>query len=128
MKQEIKPTYVSFEQAKALEKKGFNFRCNYNYFIHTKELTDKAVLTKSSENAYISAPEQWQVVEWLRVNHGIEIETKKDRTVKWSNNYYNHAIFKNDVLIHQRQLGGTQPNSPQKAYSAAFDYILTKLI
>jgi hypothetical protein len=64
------------------------------------------------------------ICDILRINHDIEIEVSKDRTVKWSNDYYNYCIIKSDVLIHQTQISGTVANSPNEAYLAAFDYIL----
>jgi hypothetical protein len=131
MNNKIEPHYVDFNTAKWLKEKGFNVHCNQRFWVgfeNEEHFQDDCISNNwndydDSSTVYYSAPEQHVVVEWLRVNHGIEIEITKDRTVKWSNNYYNHVIFKNDVLVHQKQLGGTQPNTPQSAYSSAFDYI-----
>ncbi len=60
-------------------------------------------------NCECSAPEQHQVIEWLRVNHGIWIEVYYDNSRK---EYY--TVLNGEEYMFQ---------SPQEAYSAAFDYI-----
>jgi hypothetical protein len=78
----------------------------------------------------ITAPEQWQVIEWLRINHGIWVSVK---IIKWN---YEKDIIKFNYNICK--LNSNNPSNiidfqynfdtPQAAYSAAFDYILTNLI
>jgi hypothetical protein len=131
----IQPTYVTFEQAKLLKEKGFKelvrvvyknedgwwevngVPYNHNYF-----------------DGVQSAPEQWQIVEWLRVEKGIYIRatdvqgTDLDykmviRPLSSHWNYKSERLFKPDWYIME-----FQGNSPQEAYSAAFDYILKELI
>lgn len=67
-------------------------------------------------------PEQWQVIEWLRVKHYIWIELR-----------YDYIVF--DVKIHHPDRKTIEITSllsdpkhpvlttPQQAYSEAFDYI-----
>lgn len=60
--------------------------------------------------------------EWLRVNHGISIYILPYST-----------LFRpySEELIDKDRFGkweGHKYSSPQEAYSAAFDYVLTKLI
>jgi len=100
----IKPTYVTLEQAKLLKKKGADIECKTAY---------------ESNSIFYSRPEQWQVVEWLRVKHGIWV---------WVENY-------NDKISYVPQIPKADLpkvlgyyHSPQEAYSAAFDYILNNLI
>ena len=73
---EIKPTYVSFEQAKLLKEKGFNVRLKKVYNI-LGELWDSHYQYMENSNpdcgAVCVAPEQWVVVEWFRLKHGIWI-------------------------------------------------------
>jgi hypothetical protein len=63
------------------------------------------------------------VVEWLRVNHGIwiQIEMGKDESKIWFNFY----IYKLKLDYDYSNIGFSESglNSPQEAYSAAFDYI-----
>ena len=88
---EIKPTYVTFEQAIGLKEKGFNIPVNSFYQLSGKDSYEgwgkyKKQVPTADYNAFpknpnakpfykygYSRPEQWQVVEWLRVNHGIWI-------------------------------------------------------
>ncbi len=108
---EIKPTHVTFEQAKWLKEKGFDF--------YVPNIYNEKVL---------STPEQWQVVEWLRVEKDIYVVS-----------HFNTLFLKGkyNILIHKISLQTICPmpnkiqsgyDSPQEAYSAAFDYILNNLI
>jgi hypothetical protein len=127
---EIKPTYVTFEQAKWLKEKGFDEVCNA-YFNLDKEIvrfedSHFSPSCNSDMHPYtygeITLPEQWQVCEWLRVNHGIWIYILPYST-----------LFRPYVeeIIDKDRFGkweGHKYNSPQEAYSAAFNYILKELI
>jgi hypothetical protein len=59
------------------------------------------------------APEQWQVVEWLRIKHGIWVYVKQTH-----NNNFCFEITGRDGNVFNMN------KTPQEAYSAAFDYIL----
>jgi len=133
MTQEIKPTYVTFEQAKWLKEKGFDETCNA-YFDLDKKITlfnDKDFNTSKNSDMYpytfgeITLPEQWQVVEWLRVNHGIWISVnwynKNNNNIFWS--YTIEKIVKYPEPIDYTPQNTINSNTPQEAYSAAFDYI-----
>jgi hypothetical protein len=121
---EIKPTYITFEQAKWLKEKGFKIGSNRGYLPNGElSYSQYASLCYNDEEDYptrYSAPEQWQVVEWLRVNHGIWV---------WVRPYKDHAADNNDPIQHQMNVyknGVTvskEFNSHEEAYSAAFDYI-----
>jgi hypothetical protein len=179
MAQEIKPAYATFEQAKLLKEKGLNdhfyhrqgedstrwVSCKYCYDpldeSKTLQLWSDNIESSTKERLerLISAPEQWQVVEWLRVNHGIWIELRmgKDSNSVW----FDYDIFStikprkddelgeegveyeedpnerflnwdttHDSLIDEKfeVFTKTSHDSPQEAYSAAFDYILNNLI
>jgi hypothetical protein len=121
---EIKPTYITFEQAKWLKEKGFKIGSNRGYLPNGElSYSQYASLCYNDEEDYptrYSAPEQWQVVEWLRVNHGIWV---------WVRPYKDHAADNNDPIQHQMNVyknGVTvskEFNSHEEAYSASFDYI-----
>lgn len=66
----------------------------------------------------VIAPEQWQVVEWLRVNHGIWVYA--DFLGSWK--YVIVRLEDNS----RRAIEGYK--SSQEAYSSAFDYVLKKVI
>lgn len=87
---EIKPTYVTFEQAISLLERGFN-NINCTGYYHICDGYSKgykfcySMIDKQTEGCLL-APEQWMVIEWLRVNHGIWIEVIRDkRNLKWNN-------------------------------------------
>jgi len=147
---EIEPKYVTFEQAVWFKERGFDEECKYYYDLEYKKLTFHVEdLWKNSEieNGYpagtfpkcrkyptpmISAPEQWMVAEWLRLNHGIWI-TPIPRLNSWifsivevkTSNHYSLIDIDfygdNDYLTSKGI--PTIMMSPQEAYSAAFDYI-----
>jgi hypothetical protein len=123
---EIKPTYITFEQAKWLKEKGFKIGSNRGYLPNGElSYSQYASLCYNDEEDYptrYSAPEQWQVVEWLRVNHGIWVESLHRGDM-------GDFIFKvvelneNNWKKHPHYIHNEGFNSPQEAYSAAFDYI-----
>ena len=151
----IQPAYVTFEQAKLLKEKGFNLECENFYrkekygkkFYLTTGIeydSDRnciwdwnlnggqsgnlsKVIPYPNENTaiYYSAPEQWQVVEWLRINHGIWISV--DNLI--DNRFYFSVRHTNTNNYASRTGCNEEGYSlPQEAYSAAFDYVLNNLI
>lgn len=85
------------------------------------------------------AYEQWQVVEWLRIKYNIELSAQVNfynRKEKLGYFYTLDKFDSNDIHdgkdydIEQMNLVGEKKgfNTPQEAYSAAFDYILKNLI
>lgn len=120
---EIKPTYVTFEQAKWLKDKGYKSKSRY--YDGSGKLVSVPNIPENDyrhTNNYMQtfrweAPEQWQVVEWLRINHNIDLYVRKVRAMDNSTGYM-WVIFEGDSLPISKKL-----DSPQEAYSAAFDYI-----
>jgi hypothetical protein len=125
--EEIKPTYVTFEQAKLLADKNFNELCNQGYNKSEEYLGNLVVNfpNKNSEDIVISAPEQWQVLEWLRLNHGIWIMVCFANKTQWFFDILNYGYSGHKKSIYRSNYDYV---SPQEAYSAAFDYILKELI
>jgi hypothetical protein len=132
----IQPTYVTYTQAAWLKDKGFDERVN-SYYINRDEYDEKNPIKRVTENGLlcdIKRPEQWLVIEWLRVNHGIWINIDwMPRIIPYNSGYYCHlrGITKklnqdNFIPINETlELGYEIFNSPQEAYSAAFDYIIS---
>jgi hypothetical protein len=128
---EIKPTYVTFEQAKWLKEKGFKYYCQTSYWnnkltYHTPGYPLENGET-SQENYYdfprYYAPEQWQVVEWLRVKKGIWVHVYylTDRKC-WGWDCYKYL---EDGLLNDPAFSfNMNLQSPQEAYSSAFDFLL----
>jgi hypothetical protein len=122
----IQPIYATFELSKLLKEKEWQQRTKMVWldFLGKQHLRE-VNLSLELNNAEYDAPEQWQIVEWLRVKHGIWI---------WVRPYKDHAADNNDPIQHQMNVyknGVTvskEFNSHEEAYSAAFDYILNNLI
>jgi hypothetical protein len=132
------PTYVTFEQAKKFKEKGLSAKSDKYWVMMTKDeytemsdvqLEDLDYSVGIGGNLVIIKYQQWQVVEWLRVNHGIWVEVNHCGT-------FNEFAFKICKLNNKNVK--TEPhyisdygkgwNVPQEAYSAAFDYVLNNLI
>jgi hypothetical protein len=118
----LKPTYVTFEQAKWLKEKGFDYMNNSYYspkgildFCQTYSYAFKELANKRGKD--IIAPEQHHVVEWLRLNHGIWVTAEMIPFEK--GRFFEYSICDFDNCLKQNGVY----ESPQEAYSAAFDYI-----
>ena len=118
----IEPKYVTFEQAKWLKEIGFDENCknvveNNEFFIHNGFDTKNSEIIQSA----CTIPEQWQVIEWLRVNFGIWVVVNLD-----SVHLKGIMYFANIVKFgkhHKSEYKTIFYNTPQEAYSTAFDYI-----
>ena len=124
---EIKPTYVTFEQAKLLKEKGFNVKVKpfYNGLQNNEFVISDIIQTNNNLPKWYPAPEQWVVVEWLRLNHDIHITYDVGLSGYYGLIKYRHS---NGSLYLSRWTNEQENplNSPQEATSAAIDYILTK--
>jgi hypothetical protein len=133
-------TYVTFEQAKLLKEKGFldkniygEVRLSQSHFYDCKgnlyHIKDAFIEQDFNLKDCYNAPEQHQVVEWLRVNHSIWVYVDTHEYGKWCFNYKIIKPNKDYPRINVNgEFGLEDYNSPQEAYSAAFDYILKELI
>jgi hypothetical protein len=124
---EIKPTYVTFEQAKILADKKFLVHTRYGYTkdgVLERPHYGESYINLDFENSVTySAPEQWQVVEWLdkKYNQYIHIQKHTRNGLKCYSPFINNKTVKKDVFFNDF-------DTPQEAYSAAFDYILNNLL
>jgi hypothetical protein len=130
----IEPHYATFNQAKWLKEIGFNYHKIFQAFASYYDYYDKDVQGRCHESDFseevfpddkwIPVPEHWQVVEWLRVNHGIDIFTPKIK------GEYFYDIWKdiNEVGFYNERIVFSHKGfkTPQEAYSAAFDWIKDK--
>jgi hypothetical protein len=132
---EIKPIYISFEQAKLLKEKKIEIDTDEVLFyrdevnnIKEHQLKNKDVvyyannfLYKVNENE-CRTYHQWEFIEWLRINHNIDVEGRTQITSKTGKKEYIAYIDCIDIDYNNRY------KTSQEAYSAAFDYILKELI
>ena len=138
------PTYVTFKQAVALKDKGFDEELNTVYNLKSEPTKSYYNTMKNSDiehGTICTRPEQWMVVEWLRVNHGIWISVNPDiieynnskDTIEWM-----FKVYRLPVYLKNGKIWGTIDNgryddiyyysTPENACSAAWDDILTNLI
>jgi hypothetical protein len=138
MNKEIKPTYVTFEQAKWLKEKGFDVPCKQRFWVGfegEEHFQDDCISNNwndydDSSTVYYSASEQWQVVEWLFLKHRLDIivkypESNTNKIEGINSVYYDLEIYKlqgGDAYKVYKFIGIS--DKKQVAYSAAFDYIL----
>ena len=133
---EIKPSYVTFEQAKLLKEKGFKQIEMPSYLLVSYEKI--SVLKINPNNLKIgdligyyiprktvNAPGQHIVVEWLRIKHGIWVVVNIGSA---RNGYYATYTKVTELGMDSIRIGDYNLQSPQEAYSSAFDYILKELI
>jgi len=122
----VNPTYITFEQAKSLKKKDLKidteevlfYRDEVNnieeHQIKNREVIYNGGLTyKVDENEY-RIYHQWELVEWLRINQDVWISVLECN---------DKSGFYWRILSLPGPSSATF-NSPQEAYSAAFDYII----
>jgi len=153
-------THVTFEQAKLLRSKDFKMLTNHFYsqsgklFPRTVESGNEPVefeaddfyenfntiLRYEIERTYqtvFSAPEQYQVLEWLRIFHGIWInvspvfqfnEGREDYLDMKGYQYYITVITNNKYDTDKTKAATTNEETPSKAYEKAIDYVLLNLI
>ena len=125
------PTYVTFEQAKKLKELGLSAKSDKYWVMMTKDeytemsdvqLEDLDYSVGIGGNLVITKYQQWQVVEWLRVEKGIWVYV-----LPYSTLFRPYA----EELIDLDRFGkweGHKYSTPQEAYSAGFDYILNNII
>lgn len=127
---DIKPTYVSFLQAKWLKENGFDLECRA-FYLENKLQTPKNTLGNyndvnwvrtwrtSDNDDTISAPEQWQVVEWLQTNFKIYVDVICVNSTS-GDNFKFRTHRNNETIYHKSGF-----NSRQDAYSAAFYHVFS---
>lgn len=125
----IEPSYITFEQAKLLKELGFDVPTQCAFDENGKDFIDEHwSIDYNDASVYhcYSKPQQWQVVEWLRVVKGIYVCW----TPTFNPKKFQFRLYRNDngtmTQIYNTFMGKNF-SCPQKAYSAAFDHILPKL-
>lgn len=127
----MQPTHhVTFEQAKLLKTIGFNELVRFYYRITGSGIFESSVVNHNDDQlretaggmTYVSAPEHWQVVEWLRVKHKIWVSCELDEDMYKSRVY----SFRNGNK--HIPMGFKNYVTPQEAYLAAFDFILANVL
>ncbi len=137
MNQEIKPAYVTREQAKRLKEKEFDLP-TYAYYsglnFYTGEYKNHSQTTIGDTPmhkmliGYTSAPEQWQVVEWAfqKYQYSIEVEMNIPESGEYDGCYVFNGVIKGSEdyklkVIYKSEEYPTR----EKALSDAISHFLT---
>lgn len=133
----ISPQFVPLEIAKLLKEKGFDVKTSryYNTLSNRLLIENDPIFPVQNHNGKFtdpkdlvySAPEVWQVVEWLYYEHHIWIKVDCDFIC------FDVAILRpdNDPIYLISTLGDMTEytfTSSYDAYLGAIDYVLNKLI
>ena len=126
----IREDYVSFEVAKLLKEKGFDWDCQYCYI--DEDDSDKEQLeVPTGYDAEIEAPTHQMAMKWLREAHKLNIELVLNQDVQdlesVIKNYYHFNVSRLDRFANE---GGDCKfyNSYEEAVEAAIKYCLENLI
>ena len=129
----ITEDYVSFETAKLLKEKGFDWECiaTYNLVTGTFEVEEIYQDWTTRWEAYVSAPTLQMAMKWLREVHNLHIEVYRTACG------YLYIISKiptgSDLYDNGDAYDGDDENSGQwttneKACEAAIKYCLENLV
>jgi hypothetical protein len=130
------PTYATKKQAVRLKELGFDVPCR-NYYLKDETVHegfeddywgDNRIINWNSPDGvgikpfrgFTSAPEQHVIVQWLLLKHNIWVYVKQGYKWEW----YIETVENNPNLIYNDGL----EDSPEEAYSTAFDYVFENLI
>lgn len=133
-----KEDFVSFEIAKLLREKGFDWSCNSYLVEHGKKTTDFLSSVDANRNAYeselpdhkyYSRPTLQMIVRWLREKYDIYIYggVVSGMTITFSQKYFYPVININrrrKICKELEQTFGT----PEEAIEFAIKYTLKNLI
>ena len=119
----ITEDYVSYETAKLLKEKGFNWDCK------TKKFYPEPDYDQESPNG-VYAPTLQMAMKWLREVHGLFIFIStwmkwKDGTIQY---YYEMRNLNDDDFETLYDYTSKEINSYEKACEEAIKYCLEKLI
>lgn len=130
----MKSNYISFKQAKLLSKKGFTrengWACRTGWVNYLTPFTgqtghpetDSGYSFDDLGNPHlIECPTYYEVIEWLLQDFNIWLYE-----FRHNENEFYWSIDAN--IIESEFTSDDSFNSPQEAYSAAFDYILKHVI
>ena len=133
-----KEAYVSFETAKLLKEKGFDWDCEH-YYKPNGEIV-RTFHTNGSRNINSSvlyenqclAPTQQMACDWLREEHKIHITTEPLEMFKQERIVYEPIIYLlndfDDFALEYKTVHLKECDTNEDAIEAALEFVLTKLI
>lgn len=118
--------YVSFETAKLLKEKGFNWNTdkqfNLDKIVSEYNITDRSRYPER----YLDAPTLQMAIKWLRKVH--EIFIRPNISFLYPIRYYCEIFCYGDNLKTQQDVTTENFESPEEACEAAIKYCLENLI
>lgn len=125
----INKNYITFEQAKFLVDKGFNYHDIFedfaDYYDHNIpnghnriHNSDFPMDNYPDISVWIPIPQQWQVVDYLRIKYNIWISVQQD----WYDGEF--LGYKAEIQEFDGVTTTKTFDTPQEAYSEAFDCII----
>lgn len=138
-------TPVTFEIAKLLKEKGFNyhelyqdFANEYDYLVegsyHRRHESDFPIENYPNSNTWLPVPYIYQVVMWLYEKHGIWINAWSDTNLylpEWKDKAKWFYVINCDLIQCYNLDTGEVKNlykSPTEAYLAAIEHCLKEII
>ena len=131
------PDYVSFDTAKILKVKNFNINSSKCYNESGTPVTVSLVIRRfKPERTYYPRPQLWEVVKWLRVEHGIDIAIIPDSSSgeRLLMRTYTYSIFTPVPHYLHCQIGRNNDNEivyfskPESATEAAIKQVLVNML
>lgn len=122
----MKEAYVSFEVAKLLKEKGFDWEVN-GYFcsdVDNPSRIEWSTKDYNSHKFHVSAPTQQMACRWLIETHNIHIEPHFLR----ASGDYVYNIIHSPLELDDIHSFSTVFNTKEDAVEAALQYCLTNLI
>jgi hypothetical protein len=120
----IKEDYVSFETAKLLKEKGFDWEVHRSYLMNDNCFAPADINDLPYRKDALRIPTLQMARKWLREVHTIDIVI----TPSMFRRKYNVCIFKDENLCCVDFDGATLSSSYEKACDAAIKYCLENLI
>lgn len=125
-----KEQYVTFEIAKLLKEKGFDWGCNGHWYIgETKTFEISPSINPINWNEvktdldWLSCPTQQMACDWLEETYGLFIKIGRSMDIN-SNYYYSYNVLDKD---NTGQIKSIRP-SKEEAIGAALLYCLKNII
>ncbi len=121
----ITEDYVSFETAKLLKEKGFNWNTDKQFFISDKIVGDYNITDRSrNPERYLDAPTLQMAMKWLREVHKLHVD------VDPSEGDWNPTVITLEDWTCAEKFGDNIPiqDTYEEACEAGIKYCLEKLI
>ena len=116
--------FVTYEQARALKRLGFNVKCPHYYYVGRNFVSLEKCVIHGILDCYVAAPTLAQAQKWLRKEKNLYVCVEIDITDTVNNIFY-WTIYK---LPYKKQIRKTRKfDSPEEALSAGISEVINFL-